>query len=43
MKKTNRTKTIYRNLHHWVHKTHDEEKQNKDNLEKLAPLGTQDT
>jgi hypothetical protein len=31
---------FYRN---WVHKTQDEEKQNKDNQEKLAPLGTQDT
>ena len=43
MKKKNKTKTIQRNWHQWVHKTQDEDKQNKDNLEKLAPLGKQDT
>jgi hypothetical protein len=51
--KTNKTRgnqewTIQRNWQHWVHKTQDEDKQNKgqsriDNPEKLATLGTQDT
>ena len=40
--------TIQRNWQHWLHKTQDEDKQNKgqsriDNPEKLATLVTQDT
>jgi hypothetical protein len=34
--RTNKTKTIQRNWQHWVHKTQDEDKQNKNNPEKLA-------
>ena len=41
--KTNNTKTIQRNWRHWVHKTQNDDKQHKNNPEKLAPLGTQET